>query len=258
MSGRSKFRIHIIRIIFISLSLFSFVGCGNQQPQNDEKEYLQPAEETEDTGESAKDAYVDFTALKEKNPEIFAWIYIPDTEVDCPVPQSMQDDDFYINHNVDQEEDPDGAVYIELANLSSMCDFNTVLHGSSETDGKSPFADLEKFRDPDFFAEHSSVYIYLDGNVVTYTIFAAYERENTSLLRSHDFTYLAGCQEFLDNLYGIRNLHMNLREGWDSVSPYHFLITLTTREKENEDNQFVVVAVLTQDAAGIISRVVTE
>ena len=100
--------------------------------------------------------------------------------------------------------------------------------------------------------------MYLDGNVLTYEIFAAYERENTSLLRSYDFTYLEGCEQFLSDLYSTRDMTMNLREGWEGITPYHFLITLTTQREETSDKQFVVYAILTQDAAGTIDRIVIE
>lgn len=219
------------------------------------------ADETSGSGigkESAGDARVDFAALKEENPEIFAWLYVPGTEIDAPVLQSMQGDDYYGNHNAYGEEDADGAVYIELANVADMCDFNTVLHGRAGTDGTGPFGDLYRFADPDFFKEHEQFYLYLDGNVLTYEIFAAYERDNTSLLREYDFTYYIGCKQFLDDLYGTRDLSMNLREGWDGLTPYQFLVTLTAQKEEADDKQFVVVAVLTADAAGSVSRIVAE
>lgn len=268
---------YLVCTILLCLSLAGATGCGGAQETGAEDEQGQPqvggaVEESEGqdlqgpeddngnviaayTNESAKDARVDFGALQEDNPEIFAWIYIPDTEIDHPVLQSMQGDDFYKNHNAGGQVDSDGAIYIELANLSSMCDFNTVMHGSP---GTGPFADLEKFKDPDFFEDHDTVYIYLDGNVLTYTIFAAYERENTSLLRSYDFTYRSGCQEFLDDLYGIRDLRMNLRDGWEGVNPYHFLITLTAEAIGDTETQYVVIAVMTQDAAGTINRIVED
>ena len=219
------------------------------------------AEEEQTTGiagESAADAQIDFPALKEENPDIFAWIHVPGTTIDYPVLQSEQADDFYESHNAYGQEDEAGAVYIELANLTNMCDFNTVLHGKTGTDGKGLFADLYRFADPDFFKDHENIYLYMDGNLLTYEIFAAYERENTSLLRSYDFTYLDGCAQFLDDLYGIRDMTMNLREGWEGVTPYHFLITLTTQKEEKPDSQFVVIAILTQDAAGTIDRIVAE
>ena len=81
---------------------------------------------------------------------------------------------------------------------------------------------------------------------------------NTSLLRSYDFTYIEGCEQFLKDLYATREMTMNLREGWEGVTPYHFLITLTTQKEENADRQFVVVAIMTEDAAGTIDRIVAE
>lgn len=217
-------------------------------------------ENTDISSETIQDTSINFDTLKEKNPDIFAWIHIPGTNIDCPVAQSEQADDYYETHNAAGEEDSSGAIYIELANLTSMCDFNTVLHGKTGTDGTGLFSDLYRFADPDFFEEHENIYLYLDGNVLTYEVFAAYERENTSLIRSYDFTYLSGCQQFLDDLYSTRDMSMNLREGWDadSVTPYHFLITLTTQKEEDSDKQFVVIALLTQDAAGTINRVVWE
>ncbi len=209
-------------------------------------------------GESAGDGRIDFQAVKAQNPEIFAWLYLPDTAIDCPVLQSGQGDDFYESHNAYKEADEGGAVYIELANLANMCDFNTVMHGKTGEEQTGPFADLYRFADLDFFREHEKAYVYLEDNVLTYEIIAAYERENTSLLRSYDFTYLEGCGQFLEDMYGAHSMTMNLREGWEGITPYHFLLTLTTQREENADRQFVVIAILTEDAAGTIDRIVAE
>ncbi len=59
-------------------------------------------------------------------------------------------------------------------------------------------------------------------------------------------------------MYGARSMTMNLREGWEGITPYHFLLTLTTQREENADRQFVVIAILTEDAAGTIDRIVAE
>lgn len=208
--------------------------------------------------ESADDAEIDFAALQEENPDIFAWLQIPGTSIDCPILQSEQADDFYETHNAYGEEDATGAAYVELANLTNMCDFNTVIHGKTETDESGLFADLYRFANPDFFENHEQAYVYLDGNLLTYEIFAAYERENTSLIRTYDFTYISGCQKFLDDLYGNRDMSMNIRKDWENVSPYNYVITLTTQREKNNDKQFVVIAVLTNDAAGTIDRMVIE
>lgn len=245
--------LYIRKILLSFLLVCSMTGCG----QNSH-------EETAIATESAIDSQIDFAALKEENPDIFAWLYIPDTQIDHPILQDNQTDDFYSDHNAFREDDSHGAVYIELANVASMCDFNTVIHGSAPKAQNSrkaetyPFTDLYRFADPDFFDKHENIYLYLDGNVLTYEVFAAYERENTSLIRDYDFTYTTGCLLFLDDLYSTRDLSMNLRDGWSFITPYHFLITLTAHKEDDTDHQFVVVAVLIQDNAGTINRIIEE
>lgn len=249
-------------------------GCGNDTSSSDadvsetedtEGEEASSSESaTSDGGkgiadETANDAEIDFSALQAENPEIFGWLHIPDTSIDAPILQSAESDDYYETHNAMKEEDEEGALYIEAANLSSMCDFNTVIHGRTSEGGESGlFADLYRFADPDFFDSHEQLYIYLDGNVLTYEVFAAFERENTSLIRTYDFTYIAGCNQFLEDVYNIREMSMMIRSGWEDVTPYHFLVTLTTSKEENPDKQFVVLAALIDDPAGNIDRAVIE
>lgn len=209
--------------------------------------------------ESAADAEIDFAALKEKNPDIFGWLYIPGTDIDFPLLQSSQGDDYYETHDVSGALDDGGALYIELANLNSMCDFNTVIHGrSSEDETSGMFAQLYRFSDPAFFEEHEQAYVYLDGNVLTYEIFAVQERENTSLIRTYDFTYLDGCWQFLNDVYSVRQMGANLREGWENLTPANFILTLTPEKNNGDDSQLIVLAVLVKDAAGTVERVVYE
>ncbi len=278
------------KLLAVALAAASVTGCAGSRPESaaedniveeETADTVEPGEaggsgidsmpleetapeETKETAsailrESAQDAQVDFRALKEENPEIFAWIYIPDTSIDAPVAQSGESDEYYASHNITKENDENGALYIEAANLTSMCDFNTVIHGNTAEDGESGlFAELYQFSDPDYFDSHEQMYLYLEDNVLTYEIFAAYERENNSLIRTYDFTYLSGCDQFLKDMYGIRSMNMMIRSGWEDVTPYHFLVTLTTSRGKDSDSQFVVLAALIEDPAGTIDRAVME
>lgn len=278
------------KLLAVALAAASVTGCAGSRPESAAEENImeeetagsvEPGEaggigigsmtleetapeETKETAsvilrESAQDAQVDFRALKEENPEIFAWLYIPDTSIDAPVAQSGESDEYYASHNITKENDENGALYIEAANLTSMCDFNTVIHGNTAEDGESGlFAELYQFSDPDYFDSHEQMYLYLEDNVLTYEIFAAYERENNSLIRTYDFTYLSGCDQFLKDMYGIRSMNMMIRSGWEDVTPYHFLVTLTTSRGKDSDSQFIVLAALIEDPAGTIDRAVME
>ena len=209
--------------------------------------------ENEASKESADDSFVDFDKLHDQNEDIFAWIRVPDTNIDYPVVQSSDgDDSFYKNHNVMKEEDGHGAIYIEAANLRDMCDFNEVLHGNSASDG-TMFSQLNMFLDKSFFDEHPYVYVYMDGNALIYYVFA-YMREDTRLLEEYDFTYASGCRAFLDEVYRGRNMNKLIRQGWeDQVQPENFLITLTTKDMLS-GKQLVVVGCLVGDVTGQIDR----
>lgn len=206
--------------------------------------------------ESAADAYVDFDMLKEINPDIFAWLYIPGAGIDVPILQSPISDDYYKTHSAADEEDSAGAVYTEMPNLMNMCDFNTIIHGNDLEDA-GPFQNLHNFEDSDFFAEHEEFYIYMPDNVLTYEIFLAYYDNDTDILRRHDYTTYAGCQDYLNELYGLRSMNRNFREGWEGLTPYHFLVTLDGNVRE-DGTQYVVIGALKDDAAGMIDRAVSE
>lgn len=264
--SKKKRGFFLLLAVLILVSAVFLGGCGKEKSSLEnqagivEAEKIPEVQAGQKTGiayESAKDADVDFGTLQAENPDIFAWLYIPGTEIDAPVLQSAEADDYYENHNAFGESDQSGALYTELANLKNMCDFNTIIHGKAGQEGEGgPFSDLYRFADPDFFGQHEDIYLYLDGNLLTYTVFAAYERENTSLIRTYDFTYGTGCEKFLTDMYSSREMGKNLREGWEEVTPYHFLITLTTESPADPERQFVVIAALVGDAAGSIDRTV--
>lgn len=202
--------------------------------------------------EQGKSLDVDVAALQQKNPDIFAWLTVPGTDIDMPVLRSEEDDTFYTNHDADKALNSDGAAYAEMATMPDMCDFNTVIHGS-----KTLFGDLIQYENPDFFEKNDTFYIYLPDNVLTYTVWAVYRRENNSLLRSYDFGEGRGCREYLQDVYEGRYVGKQIREGWFELDEYKFLTTLTIDEPE-ADNQLVVVGALSNDAAGTIDRTVIE
>ena len=258
-TGKKKRRFLFVAAV-ITMAVLSLGGCKKSEEAAAEKETAKTGQEKQPVSgiayETAADAFVDFGVLQSENPDIFGWHYIPGTGIDAPVLQSMEADDYYESHNAYGEKEEGGALYTELANLKNMCDFNTVIHGKTSKDGrKGLFADLYQFADPEFFDQHEDIYLYIDGNLLTYTVFAAYERDNTSLIRDYDFTYGLGCEQFLEELYE-KEMGKNLREGWEGVTPYHFLLTLTTRQGGDAGKQFIVVAALVGDAAGTIDRTV--
>lgn len=239
-----------VKVIFTALLVLVFVtGCSAFGGAG-RKNAIQ-------RDETATDSHVDFESLKKQNSDIFAWIYVPDTGIDYPVLQNSEgDDSFYNSHNVLKEQDPRGAIHIEAANLSNMCDFNEVLHGSSSEEGGF-FSDLRNFLDRKYFEDHKYIYVYTEGNALIYYIFAAYNRDDTRLLGEYDFTYAKGCQDFLDEIFDGKAMNKNIREEWvGELAPENFLITLTTPSIDEPGKQTVVIGCLVGDVRGDIDRYV--
>ena len=79
-----------------------------------EEQQTQDAGSAEET-EQAVDIPIDFAALQQENPDIYAWIRIPGTSVDYPILQSDgADQSYYLNHTVDHEEGFPGSIYTEM------------------------------------------------------------------------------------------------------------------------------------------------
>lgn len=204
--------------------------------------------------QSAGNAHIDFASLQASNDEIIAWLQVPGTSIDCPVLKSSESDDYYRNHNSNKESDEAGAAYIEMAQESGFIDFNTVIHGHG---GEGIFGELTNFANPDFFEKHQDMYIYLPDNQLTYAIWAVFERDNTSLIRDYSFAEAKGDREFLDYVYNGRIVGKQVREGWEDLTEYNFLVTLTIDEP-GDDKQLVVIGAMTNDAAGTIDRDIVE
>ncbi|WP_051209205.1 class B sortase [Butyrivibrio sp. WCD3002] len=214
------------------------------------------SEPVEVLGESAADGVVELQDVIAQNPDVFGWIYIPGTNIDYPVAQNMDgDDSYYENHDPSGfKESSKGGIYISAANLMDMTDFNTVIHGKTTDDGDM-FSQLWSFEDEKFFNEHDRFAIFIDGNVLEYEVWTAYERENTNLLEKYDFTEYDGCKQFLTEMKKDWTTATNIREGWEQgASPENFLVTLTTVNPKNPSKQLVVVGCMIGDAAGTINR----
>ena len=123
-------------------------------------------------------------ALREINPDIYAWMDIPGTGISFPILQSAEDEYYYLSHNESKEADDAGCIYTEYFNRKDFSDPNTVIYGRN-VDGR--FAQLHQYQDRDFFDTYRTVNIYLEDRVLSYQIFAAYNYDDRHLIKIYDF-----------------------------------------------------------------------
>ena len=71
---------------------------------------------------------VNFQELQAMNPDIYAWIEIPGTEVNYPIVQSASDREYYLDHTIEGAEGLPGSIYTENLNTTTFQDKNTVVY----------------------------------------------------------------------------------------------------------------------------------
>lgn len=200
------------------------------------------------TEEQSEVIPVKFEELQAVNPDVYAWITVPGTDIDYPILQHASDNSYYLMHNIDGSYGYPGCIYTENLNSKDFTDNNTVIYGHNMKNG-SMFAQLHKFEDPDFFNENREVLIYLPDEVLHYTIFAAHIYDDRHLLYSFDFTDPEVYQKYLDSIFSTRDMSANIDKDI-TVTTDDQIITLVTCIGSQPNNRLLVQAVLTDREAG--------
>lgn len=188
---------------------------------------------------------VDFTVLLEENPDIYAWVYIPEIGIDYPVLQHPTDDAYYLEHNLDGSAGLPGTIYTESVNSKDFTDPNTVLYGHNMKNG-TMFGALHDLEDGQVFEETQYIYIYTPEQTYVYQIFAAYEYNAIHLIYNFDLTNKEIFQNYLDQIFEIRDMNMHIRDGVE-VNADHHIITLSTCVSGQKNKRFLVQGVLLND-----------
>lgn len=196
--------------------------------------------------EQAADPGIDWETLRGRNPEIYAWLYVPGTEVNLPVLQHNGDDAYYLNHNQWGENSGLGSVFSEMRNGQSFTDPVTVLYGH---DVASIFKNLHRFEDTSFFDKHDTFYIYTPAkHKLTYRIVSAYRSDDSHILNTHDFSKESGRSDYFKQVLHPTDSISNVRSG-AALKPDDKVLQLSTcmLNEFHGAHRYIVTGVLEHD-----------
>lgn len=185
---------------------------------------------------------LDWATLYEENEDIYAWIYVPGTQVDYPILQHPTESNYYLNHNLDNSSGYPGCIYTQLYNSKEFTDANTVLYGHNMGNG-TMFGSLHEYEDNTFFEEYRYAYVYTLEKTYVYEIFAACTFSDAHLLSNYDYMTEDGFREYMNDLTGVRDMNSHARSDV-SVEYGAHLLTMSTCIKNHPNERWLVSAVL--------------
>lgn len=138
-----------------------------EDDQNEEQDETRSGEEPETNWPS-----VDFTALAEINPDIVAWIYIEDTEINYPVVQGS-DNQYYLKHLFSGEWNSLGCIFLDTRNAPDFSDPNSIIYGHHMKNG-TMFSGLTEYKKQEFYNAHPTILIMTPEQNFRIEVFAGY------------------------------------------------------------------------------------
>ena len=123
-------------------------------------------------GEQAAQATVDLSACLAQNPDFIAWLRIPGTNVDYPVVQTDDPDD-YLNHTFSGKQSVVGTLF-SLADADYQAPGrNIAIYGHHlRSSGEKMFTSLMRYKNPDFYEDNQTIVLDSLYRHSEYTIFA--------------------------------------------------------------------------------------
>ena len=123
-------------------------------------------------GERAAQSAVDLSAYPAQNPDFIAWLRIPGTNVDYPVVQTDDPDD-YLNHTFSGKSSVVGTLF-SLADADYAAPGrNIAIYGHHlRSSGEKMFTSLMRYKNPDFYEDNQTIVLDSLYRHSEYTIFA--------------------------------------------------------------------------------------
>lgn len=189
-----------------------------------------------------KEVLEEYQNLLLKNRKLIGWVKIDGTNIDYPVMQTT-DNEYYLDHNMEQEYDKNGTIFMD-----KDCDVlgpstNFILYGHHMRNGRM-FGQLDLYKDESFYKEHPLINfdtIYEKGTYqIMYVFRSRVYKETEIVFKYYQFIDANGEQEFDSAMEEMAEL--SLYDTGVTAQYGDQLLTLSTCDYQETDGRFVVVA----------------
>ena len=196
----------------------------------------------DDTTVEPKEVLEEFQTLLNKNQKLIGWLKIADTNIDYPVMQTS-DNEYYLDHNLEQEYDKNGSIFMDKDCDVIKPSTNFILYGHHMQSGRM-FGNLDKYSKESYYEEHPIIQfdtIYEKGVYQVMYVFRSHVySEGEIAFKYYQFIDVNSEQEF--DSYMQEMAAMSLYDTGVTAEYGDQLLTLSTCDYQEKDGRFVVVA----------------
>lgn len=209
------------------------------------REVVADAYESTDLTQEVEEPYVspiDFAALQAVNPEVYAWLYIPNTDINYPLVQHDGDDAYYLTHDSEGNYYSGGAIFTEQSyNSKTFTEPVTVAYGHKMKSG-TMFGQLQSiYSEPEGIVDCSEIVVYLPERELHYTVCAAVPYDNRHILYNYNFENERMYGAFIDSIYSVREIGAVFNDEV-TISTDDQLLILSTCLYGNSQRRYLVLA----------------
>ncbi len=179
---------------------------------------------------------VDFESLSSKYSNAVGWIYINE-DISYPVMQG-NDNDYYLTHLPNGEENSSGAIFADYRNSTVGEDDNYIIYGHNMKNN-SMFGSLDNFKNSDYYVENNKCYLYTETKTYVYNIVAGFVTDSSSNVYNIEF--------YNDNEFSSLINDACSKSAFKSNYTYKTgdkFLTLSTCTNGSDNSRFVLLCVL--------------
>ena len=184
----------------------------------------------------------EYKKLYNTNKKLIGWLKIDDTNIDYPVMQTS-DNEYYLTHNMNQEKDRNGALFLDKDCNVLKPSTNLIIYGHHMRSGRM-FGNLDDYESEKFYKKHSVIQfdtIYEKGTYeIMYVFRSQVFKEEDVVFKYYQFIDCYSEQEFESNMQEMAELSL-----YDTGVKAEYgdkLLTLSTCDNTVDNGRFVVVA----------------
>lgn len=192
--------------------------------------------------ESLPEVLDEYKKLYNTNKKLIGWLKIDDTNIDYPVMQTS-DNEYYLDHNINQEKDRNGALFLDKDCNVVKRSTNLIIYGHHMKSGRM-FGNLDDYASEKYYQKHKTIQfdtIYEKGTYeIMYVFRSRVYSEGEVVFKYYQFIDCYSEKEFESNMKEMAALSL-----YDTGVTAEFgdeLLTLSTCDSSVDDGRFVVVA----------------